>query len=57
MLALRPVTASVRRLKRKGVRLTKDVHETAWGTREFALKDDQGHTLYVGARVTASTAA
>lgn len=36
--------------KRNGVRLVKDVHETAWGTREFAINDDQGHTLYVGER-------
>ncbi len=35
-------------LKRNGVRLVKDVHETAWGTREFVIKDDQGHTLYFG---------
>ena len=35
-------------LKRNGVRLVKDLHETAWGTREFAIKDDQGHTLYFG---------
>ena len=33
-------------LKRNGVRLVKDVHDTAWGTREFVIKDDQGHTLY-----------
>jgi catechol 2,3-dioxygenase-like lactoylglutathione lyase family enzyme len=33
-------------LKRNGVRLVKDVHDTPWGTKEFALKDDQGHTLY-----------
>ena len=26
----------------------KDVHETPWGTTEFAIKDDQGHTLYFG---------
>jgi len=26
----------------------KDVHETAWGTREFVIKDDQGHTVYFG---------
>ncbi|PYM32360.1 MAG: hypothetical protein DME15_14195 [Candidatus Rokuibacteriota bacterium] len=36
-------------LKRNGVRLVKDVHETRWGTTEFAIKDDQGHTVYVGA--------
>ncbi len=35
-------------LKRNGVELVKDVHETAWGTREFVIKDDQGHTLYFG---------
>lgn len=35
-------------LKEKGVLFVKDVHETPWGTREFAIKDDQGHTLYFG---------
>jgi hypothetical protein len=28
--------------------LVKDVHDTPWGTREFVVKDDQGHTLYFG---------
>jgi uncharacterized glyoxalase superfamily protein PhnB len=37
-------------LKRNGVRILKDVHETAWGTREFVINDDQGHTLYLGER-------
>jgi len=37
-------------LRQNGVRLVKDVHETAWGTREFAITDDQGHTLYFGER-------
>ena len=37
-------------LKRNGVCLVKDVHETPWGTREFSIKDDQGHTLYFGER-------
>jgi catechol 2,3-dioxygenase-like lactoylglutathione lyase family enzyme len=37
-------------LKANGVHLVKDVHETAWGTREFVIKDDQGHTLYFGER-------
>lgn len=27
---------------------TEDVHETPWGTKEFAIKDDQGHTSYFG---------
>ncbi len=35
-------------LKAKGVPLVKDVHETAWQTREFVINDDQGHTLYFG---------
>jgi predicted enzyme related to lactoylglutathione lyase len=35
-------------LKRNGVRLVKDVHDTPWGTREFVIKDSQGHTLYFG---------
>ena len=35
-------------LKSNGVSLVKDIHETAWGTREFVIKDDQGHTLYFG---------
>src|SRR4051794_23174870 len=32
-------------LKAHGVTMVKDVHETPWGTRELAIKDDQGHTL------------
>lgn len=35
-------------LKAGGVLLVKDVHETAWQTREIVLQDDQGHTLYFG---------
>jgi catechol 2,3-dioxygenase-like lactoylglutathione lyase family enzyme len=35
-------------LQQNGVRLVKDVHETPWGTIEFVIKDDQGHTLYFG---------
>jgi catechol 2,3-dioxygenase-like lactoylglutathione lyase family enzyme len=35
-------------LKNNGIRFVKDVHETDWGTREFAINDDQGHTLYFG---------
>jgi catechol 2,3-dioxygenase-like lactoylglutathione lyase family enzyme len=41
-------TAAAARLRANGVRLVKPVHDTPWGTREFALKDDQGHTVYVG---------
>ena len=42
--------AAAAALKSNGVQLVKEVHETAWGTREFAIKDDQGHTLYFGER-------
>ena len=40
--------AAAAALKKNGVRLAKDVHDTAWGTRELAIKDDQGHTIYFG---------
>jgi catechol 2,3-dioxygenase-like lactoylglutathione lyase family enzyme len=42
--------AAAAALKRNGVPLIKDVHRTAWGTIEFVIKDDQGHTLYFGQR-------
>jgi catechol 2,3-dioxygenase-like lactoylglutathione lyase family enzyme len=35
-------------LKNKGVPMVRDVHDTAWQTREFVIHDDQGHTLYFG---------
>ncbi len=35
-------------LRANGVELVKDVHETPWNTREFVIRDDQGHTLYIG---------
>jgi catechol 2,3-dioxygenase-like lactoylglutathione lyase family enzyme len=42
------VTAAAEAVRRAGVPLAKDVHRTAWGTREFVIHDDQGHTLYFG---------
>ena len=42
------VVAAAATLKENGVSLVRDVHETPWGTREFVIKDDQGHTLYFG---------
>ena len=42
------VEAAAETLKKNGVRLVKNVHETARGSREFVIKDDQGHTLYFG---------
>jgi GNAT superfamily N-acetyltransferase/predicted enzyme related to lactoylglutathione lyase len=35
--------------RRNGVHIVKDVHDTPWGTRELVIKDDQGHTIYIGA--------
>jgi len=45
------VSAAADDLRRKGVRVVEDVHDTAWGTREFVINDDQGHTLYFGQRL------
>jgi len=40
--------ATAEALKKNGVSLVVDAHDTEWGTREFIIKDDQGHTLYFG---------
>ncbi|HUA80034.1 MAG TPA: VOC family protein [Dyella sp.] len=40
--------------KQRAIRFVEDVHDTAWGTREFVIKDDQGHTLYFGQTLHAS---
>ena len=42
------VTGFAEKLKANGVDLAQDVEETAWNTREFVIRDDQGHTLYFG---------
>jgi catechol 2,3-dioxygenase-like lactoylglutathione lyase family enzyme len=42
------VVATAERLRLNGVRLEREVHVTPWETREFVIKDDQGHTLYFG---------
>ena len=42
------VAAVAASFKENGVSFVKDVHDTPWGTRELAIKDDQGHTLYFG---------
>lgn len=44
------VEAVAASLKRDGVPLVEDVHETAWGTRECVIRDNEGHTLYFGER-------
>jgi catechol 2,3-dioxygenase-like lactoylglutathione lyase family enzyme len=41
------VRAAAEELERKGVRLTRDVYETPYRTREISLEDDQGHSLYL----------
>lgn len=38
-------------LTRKGVRISRDVHDTDWGTRECVVEDNAGHTLYFGQRL------
>ncbi|HEY1930480.1 MAG TPA: VOC family protein [Acetobacteraceae bacterium] len=35
-------------IRRNNVPLLQEVHDTAWGTREFVIEDDQGHILYFG---------
>jgi catechol 2,3-dioxygenase-like lactoylglutathione lyase family enzyme len=42
------VVATAERLRDAGVHLERDVHATAWQTRELVIRDDQGHTLYFG---------
>ncbi|MCL1635657.1 VOC family protein [Luteimonas sp. SX5] len=42
------VVAIAAQLRARDVPLVKDVHETAWNTREIVIHDDQGHTLYLG---------
>ena len=42
------VAAAAVDLKANGIALVKDVHATPWGTLEMVIKDDQGHTLYLG---------
>jgi catechol 2,3-dioxygenase-like lactoylglutathione lyase family enzyme len=42
------VLAAADAVRRAGVPLAKEVHVTDWGTREFVVHDDQGHTLYFG---------
>jgi catechol 2,3-dioxygenase-like lactoylglutathione lyase family enzyme len=44
--------AAAEALRRNGVRLVKDVHDTPWGTRELVIRDDQGNILYFGSRAT-----
>jgi catechol 2,3-dioxygenase-like lactoylglutathione lyase family enzyme len=38
-------------IEAKGAALEKRVHDTPWGTREFILRDDQGHVIHCGQQV------
>ncbi len=40
-------------LKASGVKLVKGLHETPWNTREIVIRDDQGHTIYLGEPLSA----
>jgi len=40
--------AMVAALEARGIRPMIPLHETDWGTLEFAIFDDQGHTIYFG---------
>lgn len=42
------IAALAEELKYKGVPFVRDVHETAWRTRECVIRDTDGHTLYFG---------
>jgi len=46
--AVDDANATAAMLKRNGVQLLRDVHDTPWNTRELVARDDQGHTLYFG---------
>lgn len=46
------IYATAAAIRRAGVPLLEDVHDTPWGTREFVIQDDQGHLLYFGAPAT-----
>jgi catechol 2,3-dioxygenase-like lactoylglutathione lyase family enzyme len=40
------IAALAGQYRANGVEFVKAVHETAWSTREFVIRDDQAHTLY-----------
>jgi catechol 2,3-dioxygenase-like lactoylglutathione lyase family enzyme len=40
------IRATASAVGRAGITLVQEVHDTAWGTREFAIEDNEGHTLY-----------
>jgi catechol 2,3-dioxygenase-like lactoylglutathione lyase family enzyme len=42
------IAAAAEQARRNGIALLRQVHDTDWGTSEFAIQDDQGHVLYFG---------
>ena len=46
------IESAAQQVAKAGVAMDQGVHDTAWGTREFVIRDDQGHTLYFGARIS-----
>lgn len=46
------ITVAADALKWHGVKFIRDVHDTAWGTRECIVEDNEGHTLYFGQHIS-----
>jgi catechol 2,3-dioxygenase-like lactoylglutathione lyase family enzyme len=46
------IDAVAANLEAEGVALVRTAHDTPWGTRELALRDPDGHTLYFGQSAT-----
>lgn len=42
------IDALAREFAERGIAFVEDPHDTDWQTREFVIRDDQGHTLYFG---------
>jgi len=40
------IEAAAEAVQRAGIAFLHEPHDTSWGTREFAIQDDQGHILY-----------
>lgn len=50
------VSAAAARLLDAGVHIERNIEETPWRTRELVVKDDQGHTIYIGQNVGQASA-
>ena len=48
------LAAMADRLQRAGVATVHAAEDQPWGMREMAIRDDSGHTVYLGQRITAS---